>query len=377
MKSPVDGATRRSLLRTIGAGVVATSVVAGSASAQDGVAERFEFEGETSGWVGVAPSDIEGETNPALSLEAGSTYEFHWENADGDPHNVVIEDADGNNIVESEYVSSEGETQTVEFTASEEMASYYCGAHPSSMRGDVELSGGSASTATGTESGTETEDGTETESGTETEEGTETEGGTETGTGGETHEVLMVTDGDEYYFDPIGLHVEPGDTIEWTIDSGSHNAVSYDERIPEDAETFDTEVISEGSHELSFSTEGTYDYYCMPHQSLGMVGRFVVGEPGGPAEGSMPEHGDVPEASAIVEQGSISYEEFSSGESGGDGTATDEPTPTGTADEEVTEADPDEQNGTTEADGPGFTVVGALSAIGAGALLRAYRNREE
>lgn len=345
MKSPVDGATRRSLLRTIGAGVVATSVVAGSAGAQE-VAQRFEFEGATEAWTGVAPSDIEGETNPTLTLEAGSTYEFHWENTDGAPHNVVIEDADGNNIVESEFVSTEGETQTVEFTASEEMASYYCGAHPSSMRGDVETGGG-GSTTTSTEAGTET--------------------------GNQTHEVSMVTDGDEYYFDPIGLHIQPGDTIQWTIEEGSHNAVAYEERIPEDAEAFETEVISEGSHERSFSVEGTYDYYCLPHQSLGMVGRFVVGEPGGPAAASMPEHGDVPESPAIVEQGAISYEEFT----GGDGTATSEPTPTATADEEVTSADPNAQDDATEASGPGFTVGGALTAIGAGALLRAYRNRDE
>lgn len=192
----------------------------------------------------------------------------------------------------------------------------------------------------------------------------------ETTTDGEVHEVSMVSSDDgEYYFDPIGLHVQPGDTIRWTIESGSHNVVSYDERIPEGADTFDTEVISEGSHEMTFSTEGTYDYYCMPHQALGMVGRFVVGEPGGPAVGSSPEHGDLPESSAIVEQGSISYDAFT----GSDETATPESTPTATATATATD-EPDE---TTEASGPGFTATGALSAIGAGALLRAYRNRDK
>lgn len=348
---PIDGATRRSLLRTIGAGVVATSVVAGSASGQDEVAERFEFNGVTSAWEGLAPSSIEGTNNPTLELEAGQTYEFYWENGDGAPHNVVIEDADGNDFVESEYVSSQGESQTVTFTAEAGMTSYYCGAHPSSMRGDVEVSGGSTSTETATPEQTETE----------------------TATGGETHEVLMVSDGEDHYFDPIGLHVQPGDTIEWTIDSGSHNAVSYDDRIPEDAEGFEGDVISEGSYEQTFEVEGTYDYYCMPHQSMGMVGRFVVGEAGGPAEGSMPEHGDVPESSTIVDEGSVSYEAFTSD---GDGTETAASTETGTS-QEVTDADPDEQDATTEASGPGFTAAGALSAIGAGALLRAYRNRDE
>ncbi|MBP1986481.1 plastocyanin/azurin family copper-binding protein [Halolamina salifodinae] len=346
MNTPADGATRRSLLRTIGAGVVATSVVAGSASAQDEVAQRFEFNGATGGWEGLAPSSIEGTTNPTLELEAGQTYEFHWENGDGAPHNVVIEDADGNTLVESEFVSSQGETQTVTFTAEAGMASYYCAAHPSSMRGDVSVSGGSTATATATPS-----------------------------SGGEVHEVLMgSTDDGDYYFDPIGLHVEPGDTIRWTVDNGSHNVVSYDDRIPEGAEPFESEIISEGTIEMTFSTEGTYDYYCMPHQSLGMVGRFVVGEAGGPAEGSMPEHGDVPESSTIVEQGSVSYEEFASSS----GTATAEPTatPEGTP-EQVTSAAPDEQDESTEASGPGFGIAGALSAIGAGTLLRAHRNNDE
>ena len=188
-------------------------------------------------------------------------------------------------------------------------------------------------------------------------------------TAGEVHEVSMVSSDDgEYYFDPIGLHVQPGDTIRWTIESGSHNVVAYDERIPEGAEAFETEIISEGSHELTFSTEGTYDYYCMPHQSLGMVGRFVVGEPGGPAEGSSPEHGELPDSSAIVEQGSIAYADFA----GSQETATPESTPTETA--TATEAPADDAS---EASGPGFTALGALSAIGGGALLRAYRNRDE
>jgi len=261
----------------------------------------------------------------------------------------VIEDDEGNSYVQSEYVSSQGETQTVTFTAEAGMSTYYCGAHASSMRGDIEVTGGSSSTATSTA----------------TPEGTST--------GGETHEVSMVTDGDSYYFDPIGLHVEPGDTIQWTIESGSHNVAAYEDRIPEDAETFESEILSEGSYEQTFDVEGTYDYYCAPHRTLGMVGRFVVGEAGGPADGSMPEDGEVPSSSAIVEQGSISYEEFTSGGSTATSTAEPTATPEGTP-AEVTSAAPDEE---TEASGPGFGVAGAISAIGAGALLRAHRSDDE
>lgn len=43
---------------------------------------------------------------------------------------------------------------------------------------------------------------------------------------GATHTVGMYTEGGAYYFDPIGLHVEPGDTVEWVIKSGGHSATS-------------------------------------------------------------------------------------------------------------------------------------------------------
>ena len=200
----------------------------------------------------------------------------------------------------------------------------------------------------------------------------ESETTTETGTGGEsrTHEVKMVSSDDgEYYYDPIGLHVQPGDTVRWTIESGSHNVVSYDDRIPEGAESFESEILSEGSYERQFTASGTYDYYCMPHQTLGMVGRFVVGEPGGPADGSTPADGDVPASSAIVEQGSISYAEFSGGSETATPEATPEPTPT--------EAAPDEGDEATEASGPGFTAVGAVSAIGAAVAARRFTGGDD
>jgi len=129
--------------------------------------------------------------------------------------------------------------------------------------------------------------------------------------------VGMYTDAGSYYFDPIGLSVEPGTTVTFENVSGTHNAVSYDGRIPEAADGFGT-TIGETA-EVTFEEPGTYDYFCSPHKSFGMVGRVVVGEPGGPAEGSMPPDGDVPASSDIVEQGPVGYDEFTSGGSGGAG----------------------------------------------------------
>lgn len=170
---------------------------------------------------------------------------------------------------------------------------------------------------------TPTEEGTPTEEETPTEEGTPTEDGTDTATGGGTETVAMRTDGEEYIFDPIGLYVEPGTEVTWVNESGSHSSTAYIEgnpqaettRIPEEAGGWDSGILSEEGAEFShtFETEGTYDYYCTPHKSLGMVARIVVGSPGGPAEGSMPPDGDVPDSGDIVDQGSISYGDFAGG----------------------------------------------------------------
>lgn len=107
------------------------------------------------------------------------------------------------------------------------------------------------------------------------------------------------------YFDPVGLFVEPGTTVRFAIDAGSHSATAYESRIPDGATAFDTGVISSGSVSVTFDTPGTYDYFCKPHESVGMVGRIVVGSPGGPAEDSPIPAGDVPESETIVEEGAI------------------------------------------------------------------------
>lgn len=139
--------------------------------------------------------------------------------------------------------------------------------------------------------------------------------------GQEEPKVEMITEGSEYIFDPIGLHVDPGTTVTFEIISGSHSATAYEDRIPDDASPWDSGMLSEpgAAWEYTFEAEGTHDYYCIPHKSLGMIGRIVVGEPGGPAEGSMPPDGGVPESDVIVENGAVPWEAFQSGEIGGGG----------------------------------------------------------
>ncbi|WP_435119996.1 plastocyanin/azurin family copper-binding protein [Halolamina sp. C58] len=118
------------------------------------------------------------------------------------------------------------------------------------------------------------------------------------------------------YFDPIGLHVEPGTTVRFAIAAGAHSATVYEERIPADATPFDSGTISSGSFEHTFETPGTYDYYCIPHKTVGMVGRIVVGQPGGPAEERPLSDGSVPESDTVIEQGTVPYGSSENAEQG-------------------------------------------------------------
>ncbi|WP_321112796.1 cupredoxin domain-containing protein [Halorussus salinisoli] len=74
-----------------------------------------------------------------MTLRPGTEYEVVWENLDSAPHNFTIKDADGNNVVSTETMSNQGETRSLTFTASEEMAQYICTVHPSTMVGDIRI----------------------------------------------------------------------------------------------------------------------------------------------------------------------------------------------------------------------------------------------
>jgi len=152
------------------------------------------------------------------------------------------------------------------------------------------------------------------------EDGTTPEPSDSDGSAAGDHTVAMVSDGSDYYYDPIGLFVESGETVTFEIQSGRHSATAYVEgtsgaavtRIPEGADGFDSETINEqgGTYDHTFDEPGTYDYFCIPHKSLEMVGRIVVDEPGGPAEGSDPPDGPVPDSETIVDDGTVSYSDF-------------------------------------------------------------------
>ncbi|WP_119460467.1 plastocyanin/azurin family copper-binding protein [Rhodospirillaceae bacterium SYSU D60014] len=106
-------------------------------------------------------------------------------------------------------------------------------------------------------------------------------------------EIRMGSDptGAKVWFDPIGLRIEPGQTVRWVLDANVHTSTAYHPandghplRIPEAAEPWDSGyLIDPGTHfDVTLTVEGVYDYFCAPHEEGGMVGRIIVGKPGGP-----------------------------------------------------------------------------------------------
>lgn len=124
---------------------------------------------------------------------------------------------------------------------------------------------------------------------------------------GATHTVDMT---DQLVFDPDDLTIAPGDTIVWeNVGSIGHSVTAYEEDIPSDAEYFasggfdeesaarsaysagDTDsgdVPGGESFQHTFEIEGSYDYFCVPHESAGMIASVDVTSNGGTEDSGQP-----------------------------------------------------------------------------------------
>jgi plastocyanin len=95
-------------------------------------------------------------------------------------------------------------------------------------------------------------------------------------------------------FDPVGVLLQPGQTVRWICDANVHTTTAYSPkndnhslRIPQQAKPWDSSFLLPGKHfDVTLTVEGVYDYYCTPHEMAGMVGRLIVGHPAGP--GTLP-----------------------------------------------------------------------------------------
>ena len=111
--------------------------------------------------------------------------------------------------------------------------------------------------------------------------------------------VRMMQRGSRYLFQPNGLRIHPGDIVEFVnMSGGPHNVQFYPNRIPAGAREVLNRAMAQRMGDLAspmFTTpnqkymvsfagapQGTYDFFCLPHQALGMKGTIIVGQPGGP-----------------------------------------------------------------------------------------------
>lgn len=126
--------------------------------------------------------------------------------------------------------------------------------------------------------------------------------GTGTAQEGESHTVDMT---DDLIFDPDSITIAPGDSIVWeNVGAVGHSVTAYEDNIPEGAEFFASggfeaeeparnayttgepengDIPGGETYEHTFETEGTFEYFCIPHESVGMLGSIEV-TPGGAEE---------------------------------------------------------------------------------------------
>ncbi len=98
-------------------------------------------------------------------------------------------------------------------------------------------------------------------------------------------------------FEPPTYEATVGETVVWGNNgSRSHSVTAYEGGIPEAAEYFasggfeseraardgywngEGVVYAGETYEHTFDVPGEYQYFCVPHERAGMVGRIVVTE---------------------------------------------------------------------------------------------------
>ncbi len=119
------------------------------------------------------------------------------------------------------------------------------------------------------------------------------------GDGGDSNDdTVRVEMSDDLVFDPDAIEISPGTSVVWeTVGSVGHSVTAYEDELPDGAEYFasggfdseeaardaysvgdpDSGDVPEGeTYEHTFETTGEYEYFCIPHESAGMVGTVTV-----------------------------------------------------------------------------------------------------
>lgn len=100
-----------------------------------------------------------------------------------------------------------------------------------------------------------------------------------------TVEVTM-KQGAKALFVPDSVTIAAGDTVKWSNPAFVTHSVTCDPKqavkaenvaLPPGVEPFDSGAIEEdGTWSHTFTTKGTYKYFCKYHEAMGMVGTVIV-----------------------------------------------------------------------------------------------------
>jgi plastocyanin len=87
-------------------------------------------------------------------------------------------------------------------------------------------------------------------------------------------------------FDPAQVTVAKGTAVTWqnastmvhsATDDPSKAVNKSDAALPSGAQPWDSGLLQPGqSWSHTFDVAGTYSYFCVPHETLGMVGKITV-----------------------------------------------------------------------------------------------------
>ena len=101
-----------------------------------------------------------------------------------------------------------------------------------------------------------------------------------------TNETIITVDSTNLRFSPSTVTINEGDSIRFFWDGQflPHNAVEENETF----DSGDTATDEDYQFVFVFGLNGTFDYHCEPHRSLGMIGQIIV-NPLPPAENNTTE----------------------------------------------------------------------------------------
>src|SRR6056297_225728 len=123
---------------------------------------------------------------------------------------------------------------------------------------------------------------------------------------------------DSLVCNPDDATIAPGTTVVWeNVGSIGHSVTAYEDEIPDEAEFFasggfdgeqaardaypEGEVAGGETYQHTFEVEGTYGYFCIPHETAGMVAELTVsadaGGGGGDGGGGVP---DIPNSARVL-----------------------------------------------------------------------------